>query len=75
MKKRILAAALWFYALWCIGAALQMAVGLPEVLGPLAGFVAACILLAPAVKARRANVVPVRPAPAVRPTSTVRDSI
>ena len=75
MKKRILAAVLWFYALWCIGAALQMAIGLPEVLGPLAGVMAAYILLAPAVKARRANAVVARPAPTVRSTSTVQDSI
>ena len=75
MKKRILAAFLWFYALWCIGAALQMAVGLPEVLGPLAGLVVAYVLLAPAVRARRANAVVPRPASAAPAAGTLRDPI
>lgn len=75
MKKRILAAILWFYALWCIGAALQMAVGLPEVFGPLAGIVAAYILLAPAFKARHARGVADGTTRTIGSTSAVHDSV
>ncbi len=74
MTKRIIASVLWFYALWCIGAALQMATGLPEVLGPAAGVVAAYLLLAPAVRARRAQAT-AKHREGIAATTAVRDTI
>jgi hypothetical protein len=35
MKKRALAAVLWLYAGWCLGAALAFATGVPSILGPV----------------------------------------
>jgi hypothetical protein len=75
MKKRILAAALWFYALWCLGAAAQLALGIPQILGIAAGLAAAYLLISPAVRARAARRVGV--ASATPPSSQIgaRDSL
>lgn len=73
MKKRILAAVLWFYALWCVGAAAQAFAGIPEAIGIVAGLGTAAVLLAPAIEARRLQRAPVS---AETPTrSPIRDSI
>jgi hypothetical protein len=37
MKKRALAAGLWLYAGWCLGAAIAWATGVPAILGPILG--------------------------------------
>lgn len=37
MKKRILAGALWFYALWYLGVTLAFHFGTPQILGPIVG--------------------------------------
>ncbi len=39
MKKRILAGALWFYALWYLGVTLAFHFSTPQILGPLVGLV------------------------------------
>ncbi len=44
MKKRILAAVLWFVAAWCVGAVIAFVAGLSPVIAPLAGTVAAAIV-------------------------------
>lgn len=41
MKKRLLSAALWFYAGWTFGAMLAAVIGVSPVLGPLMGAAAA----------------------------------
>jgi len=38
MKKRALAALLWFYAGWYAGAIVAFYVGLPDAIGPLVGW-------------------------------------
>lgn len=43
MKKRIAAAVLWFYAGWMAWSILAFAVGLPEIIGPVAGAVLAAV--------------------------------
>ena len=43
MKKRILAAVLWFFAGWCVGAMLAFMVGVSPVLAPIIAVVAASI--------------------------------
>lgn len=35
--KRLLATALWTYALWYLGAAISLVFGLPDLLGPILG--------------------------------------
>jgi hypothetical protein len=45
MKKRLLAAFLWFYAGWYAGAILADVVGVSPVLGPLIGAVAAALIV------------------------------
>ena len=45
MKRRLFAAALWFYAAWTFGAMLAWAVGLGVALGPVFGLVAAGVIL------------------------------
>jgi hypothetical protein len=44
MKKRILAAVLWFYAGWYAGAMIAFAFGLSPVLGPIVGTAAAALI-------------------------------
>src|SRR3982750_4666843 len=41
MKKRALAAVLWLYAGWFLGAAIAWATGAPSVLGPILGLAGA----------------------------------
>ena len=45
MKKRLLAAFLWFYAGWYAGALLADFLGVSPVLGPLIGAVAAALIV------------------------------
>src|SRR4051812_27670013 len=44
MKKRALAAVLWFYSCWYLGAMVAHLSGLSEVLGPIFGTAAAAIV-------------------------------
>jgi len=44
MKKRALAALLWFYAGWYAGAIVAFYVGLPDAIGPLVGAAAAVVI-------------------------------
>ena len=43
MKKRILAAVLWFYAFWYVGAMVAFALGISPLLGPIIGATAAIL--------------------------------
>jgi hypothetical protein len=45
MKKRLLAAFLWFYCGWYAGAILADVVGVSPVLGPLIGAVSAALIV------------------------------
>jgi hypothetical protein len=45
MKKRVLAAFLWFYTGWYAGALLANIVGVSPVLGPLIGAVTAALIV------------------------------
>ena len=44
MKKRVLAAFLWFYAFWYVGAMIAELAGLSTALGPILGTAAAAII-------------------------------
>jgi len=44
MKKRALAAVLWFYAIWYAGAMIAQVLGLSPALGPILGTAAAAII-------------------------------
>jgi hypothetical protein len=44
MKKRALAAVLWFYAIWYAGAMIAQVFGLSPALGPILGTAAAAII-------------------------------
>lgn len=44
MNKRILAASLWFFAGWYVGAAITVFLGLPELVGPLPGIAMAAFV-------------------------------
>ena len=44
MKKRVLSAALWFYAGWTLGAFLAMALSISPFVGPILGAAAAGIV-------------------------------
>jgi hypothetical protein len=44
MKKRVLAAVLWFYAGWYAGAMIAYAFGLSPALGPIVGTAAAALI-------------------------------
>jgi hypothetical protein len=44
MKKRALAAVLWFYAIWYAGAMIAQAFALSPVLGPILGTAAAALI-------------------------------
>lgn len=44
MKKRILAALLWFYAGWYAWSVIAWATGLPELAGPVVGAAVAALL-------------------------------
>jgi hypothetical protein len=44
MKKRALAAVLWFYSAWYVGAMIAYMLGLSEALGPILGTAAAAIV-------------------------------
>ena len=44
MKKRVLAALLWFYAMWYAGAMVAMVFGLSPALGPILGTASAAII-------------------------------
>ena len=44
MKKRVLAAFLWFYAFWYVGAMIAELAGLSAALGPILGTAAAAIV-------------------------------
>ena len=45
MSKRVLAALLWFYGGWCLGAMIAFVLGISGLLGPVLG-VAGAILIA-----------------------------
>jgi len=45
MKKRLFAAALWFYAAWTFGSMVAWALGLGVALGPIFGVVTAGFIL------------------------------
>ena len=54
MLKRVLIVALWFYAGWTLGGLLSYATGMPDVLGPILGAVAALtIVIDPRRRLRR----------------------
>jgi hypothetical protein len=44
MKKRALAAVLWFYAIWYAGAMIAQIAGLSPALGPILGTAAAALI-------------------------------
>jgi hypothetical protein len=44
MKKRVLAAVLWFYAGWVVGALLAALIGISAILGPIIGISAAALV-------------------------------
>jgi len=44
MKKRVLAAILWFYAMWYAGAMIAQVFGLSAALGPILGTASAAII-------------------------------
>jgi hypothetical protein len=44
MKKRALAAVLWFYSMWYAGAMIAQVAGLSPALGPILGTAAAAII-------------------------------
>jgi hypothetical protein len=44
MKKRVLAALLWFYAMWYAGAMVATVFGLSPALGPILGTASAAII-------------------------------
>ena len=44
MKKRVLAALLWFYAMWYAGAMVAQVFGLSPALGPILGTASAAII-------------------------------
>ena len=44
MKKRALAAVLWFYAIWYAGAMIAQMLGLSPALGPILGTAAAALI-------------------------------
>jgi hypothetical protein len=44
MKKRALAALLWFYSMWYAGAMIAQVVGLSPALGPILGTAAAALI-------------------------------
>jgi hypothetical protein len=44
MKKRVLAAVLWFYAMWYAGAMIATVFGLSPALGPILGTASAAII-------------------------------
>jgi hypothetical protein len=44
MKKRALAALLWFYSMWYVGAMVASVLGLSAALGPILGVAAAAIV-------------------------------
>jgi hypothetical protein len=44
MKKRVLAALLWFYAMWYAGAMIAQLFGLSPALGPILGTAAAALM-------------------------------
>ena len=44
MKKRVLAAVLWFYAMWYAGAMVATVFGLSPALGPILGTASAAII-------------------------------
>ncbi len=44
MVKRVVAALLWFYALWYAGAMLTAFLGVPDLLGPIVGAAAAVLI-------------------------------
>jgi hypothetical protein len=43
MKKRVLAAFLWFYAFWYVGAVVAYVLGISPLLGPIIGAAAAAL--------------------------------
>jgi len=45
MKKRVLAAILWFYAGWYLGATLAVLLGVSPALGPIIGAAAAGLIV------------------------------
>jgi hypothetical protein len=59
MSKRVLIAALWFYAGWTFGGLLSFATGVPETLGPVLGGAAAlAIVIDPLRRLRRSTRIP-----------------
>ena len=67
MKKRILAAFLWFYAGWYVGAILAEAFGVSPLLGPVIGTAAAALI---AVDPRRIIWTARQTAPATTATAS-----
>lgn len=43
MSKRILAAVLWFFAGWYLGAFIAFTIGVPDLLGPILGVASAAV--------------------------------
>jgi len=66
MKKRALAAVLWFYAIWYAGAMVASVLGLSPALGPILGTAAAAII---AGDPRRIIWTKPRATPSVTPTA------
>ncbi len=44
MSKRVLAAVLWFYGGWCLGAMLASVLGISGLLGPILGMTGAVLI-------------------------------
>lgn len=42
--KRLISAVLWFYAIWYLGSAVSVALGIPDLLGPVLGLSAGLIV-------------------------------
>ncbi len=42
--KRLISAALWFYAFWYLGSTASLAIGVPDLLGPVLGLSAGLIV-------------------------------
>ncbi len=73
MKKRALAAVLWFYSMWYAGAMIAQFAGLSPALGPILGTAAAAIIAGDPrgiIWARGPKAPTVKPAIARQPAST-----
>jgi hypothetical protein len=73
MKKRVLAAILWFYAMWYAGAMVATVFGLSPALGPILGTASAALI---AVDPRhliwsKSTPTPTESAPAATPAAQI----